>query len=130
MAATLTQERFIAPEWIFERKLDGIRLLAFKNGPEIRLLSRNRLPQNLPTIAAAIASLPPREVILDGEVTWDERMVEYHVFDIMWLEGRDVTSLPFDARRALLSTLPLLSPLQRVPSIDDPKPWEIGRAHV
>ncbi|MGH7574458.1 MAG: hypothetical protein ACREM1_04920 [Longimicrobiales bacterium] len=33
MAATLTQERFTGPEWIFERKLDGIRLLAFKDGP-------------------------------------------------------------------------------------------------
>ena len=48
MAATLTQERFTGPEWIFERKLDGIRLLAFKNGADVRLLSRNRLPQHLP----------------------------------------------------------------------------------
>ena len=31
MAATLTQDRFTGPEWIFERKFDGIRLLAFKN---------------------------------------------------------------------------------------------------
>ena len=38
MAATLTQERFTGPEWIFERKFDGIRLLAFKNGPDVRLL--------------------------------------------------------------------------------------------
>ena len=30
MAATLTQDRFVGPEWIFERKFDGIRLLAFK----------------------------------------------------------------------------------------------------
>ena len=48
MAATLTQERFTGPEWIFERKFDGIRLLAFKQGPDVRLFSRNRLPQNLP----------------------------------------------------------------------------------
>ena len=58
MAATLTQERFTGPEWVFERKLDGIRLLAFKNGADIRLLSRNRLPQHLPAIAAAVAALP------------------------------------------------------------------------
>jgi ATP-dependent DNA ligase len=44
MAATLTQERFTGPEWIFERKLDGVRLLAFKHGEDVRLLSRNRLP--------------------------------------------------------------------------------------
>jgi bifunctional non-homologous end joining protein LigD len=124
MAATLTQERFTGPEWIFERKLDGIRLLAFKQGPDVRLLSRNRLPQHLPSIAEAIAMLSLRDVILDGEVTWDPPAVAYHVFDIMWLEGRDVTSLPLDARRELLSTLPLRLPVQRVPSLDDSKPWE------
>ena len=70
MAATLTQERFTGPEWIFERKFDGIRLLAFKHGPDVRLLSRNRLPQNIyPSVVEAIANLPVHDVILDGEVT-------------------------------------------------------------
>ena len=46
MAATLTQERFTGPEWIFERKLDGIRVLTFKHGADVRLLSRNKLPLN------------------------------------------------------------------------------------
>jgi ATP-dependent DNA ligase len=123
MAATLTQERFIGPEWIFERKLDGIRLLAFKQGRDVRLLSRNRLPQNIPSVAEAIADLPVQDAILDGEVTWGGNVI-YHVFDIMWLDGRDVTSLPLDERRALVSALPLRSPLQRVASLDDPKPWE------
>src|SRR3954468_14431440 len=91
MAATLTQDRFTGPDWLFERKYDGIRLLAFKQGSDIRLLSRNRLPQHLPTIAAAIASLPLSEVILDGELTWDAPIIGYHVFDIVWLNGRDVT---------------------------------------
>ena len=71
MAATLTQERFTGPEWIFERKFDGIRLLAYKQGTDVRLFSRNRLPQDIPRLAQAIASLPVDEVILDGEVTWD-----------------------------------------------------------
>ena len=124
MAATLTQERFTAPEWIFERKLDGIRLLVFKNGLDVRLLSRNRLPQHLPTIAEAIGDLQVRDVVLDGEVTWDIRAVHYHVFDIMWLDGSDLTSLPLDTRRALLGTLPLRPPVLRVPSLDDPNPWE------
>jgi bifunctional non-homologous end joining protein LigD len=123
MAATLTQERFTGPDWIFERKLDGIRLLAFKQGPEIRLLSRNRLPQNIPSVADALAALPVRDVIVDGEVTW-EREVAYHVFDVLWLDGRDVTKLPLDERRALLRTLPLRPPVHRVESLDDPKPWE------
>jgi bifunctional non-homologous end joining protein LigD len=123
MAATLTQDRFTGPEWIFERKLDGIRLLAFKQGPDVRLLSRNRLPQNIPSLVQAIADLPVRDVILDGEVTWGGK-VAYHVFDIMWLEGRDVTLLPLHARRALLTELPLRAPLQRVASLDGAKPWE------
>jgi bifunctional non-homologous end joining protein LigD len=137
MAATLTQERFTGPEWIFERKLDGIRLLAFKHEPDVRLLSRNRLPQNrsYPSIVEAIANLPVHDVILDGEATgvWGPSAsletgtpgrVAYHVFDILWLDGRDVTSLPLDERRALLGKLPLRSPLERVASMTDPKPWE------
>jgi bifunctional non-homologous end joining protein LigD len=122
MAATLTQERFGGPEWIFERKLDGIRLLAFKQGGDVRLLSRNRLPQNLPHLAAAIRALPPRDLILDGEMMWDG--ATYHVFDIMWLDGRDVMSLPLDERRALLGALPLRSPLARVDALAGDKPWE------
>jgi len=123
MAATLTQERFTGPDWIFERKLDGIRLLAFKQGPEIRLLSRNRLPQNIPSVAGALAALPVSDAIVDGEVTWEDG-VAYHVFDVLWLDGRDVTKLPLDERRALLRTLPLRPPVHRVEALDDPKPWE------
>jgi bifunctional non-homologous end joining protein LigD len=123
MAATLTQERFTGPEWIFERKFDGIRLLAFKQGPDVRLFSRNRLPQSIPALVQAIANLPVHDVILDGEVTWD-RAGAYHVFDIMWLEGRNVTALPLEERRALLSALPLQPPLQRVAVLDDERPWE------
>src|SRR5439155_16216643 len=93
MAATLTQERFTGPEWIFERKFDGIRPLTFKQGTDVRLFSRNRLPQNNPSIVEAIANLPVHDVILDGEVTWRDGTIVYHVFDIMWLAGRDVTSL-------------------------------------
>src|SRR5436189_1525995 len=89
MAATLTQERFTGPEWIFERKLDGIRMLAFKNGKDVKLYSRNRLPQNYPAVAEAIAKLPFREVIFDGEAAWEaSSRIGYHIFDILWLEGR------------------------------------------
>ena len=88
MAATLTQERFGAGgDWVFERKFDGIRLLAYKRGSDVALYSRNRLPQHLPGVARAIASLPVQDVILDGEVTWDGHS-GYHVFDILWLDGR------------------------------------------
>jgi ATP-dependent DNA ligase len=124
MAATLTQERFTGPDWIFERKYDGIRLLAFKQGADVRLYSRNRLLQHLPAVAGAIAALPVRDAILDGEVTWGGNV--FHVFDVMWLDGRDLRSLPFVERRALLSRLPLRPPLQRVESLDDPNPWELA----
>jgi ATP-dependent DNA ligase len=123
MAATLTQERFTGPEWIFERKYDGIRLLAFKQGSDVRLYSRNRLPQHMPALGAAIARLPVQDAILDGEITWD-RQGAYHVFDVLWLDGRDVRALPLEARRALLAGLPLESPLRRVGELDDAKPWE------
>jgi bifunctional non-homologous end joining protein LigD len=66
MAAMLTQERFTGPEWIFERKLDGIRLLAFRDGRDVRLLSRNRLSQNASyeSVVDAVARLPVHDVVL------------------------------------------------------------------
>ncbi|MEP6914284.1 MAG: ATP-dependent DNA ligase [Acidobacteriota bacterium] len=124
MAATLTQERFTGPEWSFERKFDGIRLLAFRRDADIRLLSRNRLPQHLPAIEQAIAALPVADLILDGEITWGPGGVIYHVFDVLWLDGREVTALALDARRALLERLPFQSPLERVAALEDARPWE------
>ncbi len=124
MAATLTQERFAGPEWIFERKFDGIRLLAFREGRDVRLLSRNRLPQHCPPIAEAIANLTVREVILDGELTWSKTGVSYQVFDIPWLDGRDLTPQPLWERRAVLDALVLTPPLYKVAPLTDPRPWE------
>lgn len=123
MAATLTQDRFAGGDWLFERKFDGIRLLAYKRGSDVRLFSRNRLPQQLPPVAAAVAALPVEEVILDGEVAWDGH-TSYHIFDILWLDGRAVTSLPLEERRALLQQLPFRAPMRRVDVIDDDNPWE------
>jgi len=125
MAATLTQERFTGPEWTFERKFDGIRLLAFKNGAEVRLLSRNRLPQHIPAIADALSKLPHEEIVLDGEVTWGG--TTYHVFDVLWLDGRLLTSRPIEERRALLESLALRPPLRRVTLLKDEAPWDRAR---
>src|SRR5688572_20209462 len=123
MAATLTQDRFGAGgDWLFERKFDGIRLLAYKRGREVQLFSRNRLPQHLPAVADAISALPVADVILDGEVAWDGYS-GYHVFDILWLDGRSVTSLPLEERRALLKKLPFRAPLRRVDLVKDDDPW-------
>jgi ATP-dependent DNA ligase len=123
MAATLTEERFTGPDWIFERKFDGIRLLAFKDGGDVRLYSRNRLPQQIPALAEAIAALPVSRLVLDGEITWD-RQTAFHVFDVLWHGDRSVTALPLTGRQALLHALPLRPPLHRVEPLDGPSPWE------
>jgi ATP-dependent DNA ligase len=125
MAATLTQDRFVGRNWLFERKFDGIRILAYKQGADVRLYSRNRLPQHLPALNRAVAALGVEEVILDGEATWDQGA--YHVFDILWLNGQAVTALPLEDRRALLQQLPFAPPMQRVELIDDEAPWELAR---
>ena len=123
MAATLTQERSLGPGWLYERKFDGIRLLAFKRGREVQLFSRNRLLQHLPSVADAVAALPAKDAILDGEVAWDGAS-SYHVFDLLWLNGRNTTALPLEERRALLKTLPFTSPMKRVDLVRDANPWE------
>jgi DNA ligase D-like protein (predicted ligase) len=134
MAATLTQERFSGPEWLFERKFDGIRLLAFKQGARVRLYSRNRLEQHLPAVIDAIAALPVDNVVLDGEADWSihggpgATRCGYHVFDVMFLDGRDVTRRPLEERRALLGGLPFRAPLSHVEAIDHAAPWELACA--
>jgi bifunctional non-homologous end joining protein LigD len=120
MKAVLTDERFSDPHWIFERKLDGIRCLAFKDGGNVRLRSRNDLSLNgrFPEIAAALVDDAAEDVVLDGEiVAFDgaqtsfarlqqrgERpaRVFFYVFDILRLDGEDVTDEPLRARKALL----------------------------
>jgi bifunctional non-homologous end joining protein LigD len=120
MKAVLTDERFSDPGWIFERKLDGIRCLAFKDGGAVRLRSRNDLSLNgrFPEIAAALEQDPVTDVILDGEiVAFDgaqtsfarlqqrgERPtpVFFYVFDILRVAGEDVTAEPLRERKSLL----------------------------
>ena len=131
MAATLTQERFAGPEWTFERKLDGIRLLAYKRGSDVRLFSRNRLSltDSYRVVAAAVAALPARDLVLDGEATagWEKfEKADYHVFDVLHLDGRTLTSLPIEERRAILRGLSLGLPLTQVEALDDPNPWELA----
>ncbi len=132
MAATLTQDRprkaqsSDGEEWVYERKYDGIRLLAYKRGADVKLYSRNRLLQKIPSIESAIAALPAKELILDGEVTWD-RHSGYHVFDVLWMDGRSTTALPLEERRAILKKLPFTKPLERVDLLDDAQPFERAR---
>lgn len=125
MAATLTEARFDGPDWTFEQKHDGIRLLAYKNGRDVRLWSRNRLPLNdsYPLIVASVAALPTAQLILDGEAAWERGgRASYHVFDVPWHDG-DMCDRSLDERRALLAALPLDAPLTRVDPLDEPEPW-------
>jgi ATP-dependent DNA ligase len=129
MAATLTAERFTAPGWTFERKFDGIRMLAFKSGSSVTLLSRNRLAltASYPDVARAVAALPARSVILDGEATgaWGRQgRADYHVFDVLWLNGKDVTRETLEARRRLLDDIPFELPIARVRPMGGEAPWD------
>ena len=129
MAATLTADRFAEPGWTFERKLDGIRMLAFKDRAGVRLLSRNQLPLTAayPAVAEAIAALPITDAILDGEATgaWGRQgRADYHVFDVLWLNGKDVTKRPLTERRALLKEIPFALPVARVQALTGDAPWE------
>ena len=124
MAATLTQDRFTGPEWIFERKFDGIRLLAFKQGPDVRLFSRNRLPQHIPAVAEAIAQLPVDDAILDGEVDVGRQAVVSRL-------RRHVARRPRRHRRCRSTSAARCCAIcrcrrrsQRVELLDDPRPWE------
>jgi DNA ligase D-like protein (predicted ligase) len=120
MKAVLTKERFSDPAWIFERKLDGIRCLAIRDGDAVRLLSRNDLSLNrrYPEVAEGLEAEPGKRFAIDGEVVafkgsqtsfalLAQRQqhfvpVFFYVFDLLWLEGYDVRGLTLRARKRLL----------------------------
>jgi bifunctional non-homologous end joining protein LigD len=120
MKAVLTDERFSDPNWVFERKLDGIRCIAIRAEDELQLLSRNDLSQNgrYPELVEALSAERCQQFAVDGEVVAFEgsqtsfaRLAQRHqhyvpvflyVFDVLWLEGHDVRSLPLRSRKRLL----------------------------
>jgi bifunctional non-homologous end joining protein LigD len=120
MKAVLTDERCSDPAWIFERKLDGIRCIAVRDGGPVKLWSRNDLALNdrYPEIAAALERQPAPRFAVDGEVVafegtrtsferlarrGRERVAVYlYVFDLLWLDGSDVRPLPLRERKRLL----------------------------
>lgn len=140
MLATLTDERFSDPDWIFERKLDGVRCLTFRDGGSPRLFSRNRrlLNDTYPELAEALNRQRTGRFIVDGEIvalrggiTSFERLqgrmglsdpvrarasgipVFYYLFDLLWLDGYDVTGLELlDRKRALRAALSFGGPIR------------------
>ncbi len=68
--ATLTDDRFSDPAWIFERKLDGERCLAFADGSSVRLMTRNQheITGTFPEVAGALAAQGREPCVVDGEI--------------------------------------------------------------
>ena len=115
MKAVLTAERPAGPGWVFERKLDGIRCLAVKDGGRTRLYSRNQLSLNdrYAPLAAALDADPADSFVIDGEavafVGGRDRFgggqgaeLFLYVFDVLFADGRDVRTLALDERRVVL----------------------------
>ncbi|HEY1515311.1 MAG TPA: non-homologous end-joining DNA ligase [Solirubrobacteraceae bacterium] len=120
MKAMLTDERFSDPDWIYERKLDGIRCIAIRSGSDLTLLSRNDLRQNdrYPELVEALGAERCDQFVVDGEVVaFDGSQtsfaklaqrgqhyvpVFYYVFDLLWLDGHDVRRLALRTRKRLL----------------------------
>ena len=119
MKALLTAERPAGPGWVFERKLDGIRCLAVKDGGRTRLYSRNELSldDRYAALAAALDADPADGFVIDGEaVTFvggrdrfggggDGAELDYYVFDVLFADGRDLRARPLEERRAVLERL-------------------------
>ena len=131
MAATLTDARFSDPDWMFERKLDGERCLAWVEGGAVRLRSRNDLvlDDTYPEVVDALAQRTGADVVVDGEVVAFDRGrtsfarlqkrlgvrsaaearerarrvgVYYYLFDVLWCDGYDVRPLDLRSRKAVL----------------------------
>jgi len=130
--ATLTKARFSDPAWLYERKFDGERCLAYRSGDRLELMTRNKQQVNTtyPELAAALGAQDCADFIVDGEVVAfeDDRTsfsklqqrlgvrhpgpdlraavpVYFYLFDVLWADGRDVRELPLRERKQLLRQL-------------------------
>ena len=127
--ATLVHEPFSDPDWLFEPKLDGQRCLVFKQGQDVWLLSRNRkrLDETYPELLRAFAEQPCRNGVFDSEIVafengrssfarlqgrmqlgsadrnrMRETPIRCYVFDLLHIDGYDVTALALRDRKKLL----------------------------
>ncbi len=139
MLATLVDAPFTSDEWQFELKLDGYRALAFLNNGSVELKSRNEnsFNQKFKPVYEALKEWNINAV-LDGEIVvlneegrpdfngiqqWDkvqEGQLIYYLFDITWLDGKDLSRLPLFQRRDILRQLMPVSGIIRYSDhIDD-----------
>ena len=147
MLATLTDRRDFGDDWLLERKFDGERCVARKFGNGVRLESRTGkdLTGTYPEVRAAVAAQRARDLLLDGEVVaydgdqtsftrLQQRLgvtspsaeqvakypVVYCVFDLLELDGEDLTARPLVERRARLTkTIRSSSALQHAEAWSD-----------
>jgi bifunctional non-homologous end joining protein LigD len=85
MLATLVDAPFARQNWVFEEKYDGVRILAYKEGSHVSLISRNAIDRTTryPEIAAAINKLRPQTLALDGEVVvFDSKRISLRAGEI------------------------------------------------
>jgi len=126
MAATQVARPFDRPGWVYEEKVDGWRVLAYKDAAGVRLMSRNGrdLTRRFAELAAAVAGLEPPTLILDGEIAvFDRQLLSRFewlrgrpkdesatpptliVFDCLYVRGRDLRDRPLRLRRQVLEEL-------------------------
>jgi bifunctional non-homologous end joining protein LigD len=115
MLATLVDKPFQKPNWIFEAKYDGVRILAYKEGSKVYLISRNMIDRTsrYPEIASSIRSLKAETLALDGEVVvFDNKKISrfqwlqqgkgeprYVIFDCLYANGEDLREAALSERR-------------------------------
>jgi bifunctional non-homologous end joining protein LigD len=127
MKALLVVELPKGPDWLFELKFDGVRALAIKDNREIQLVSRSEkdFGSKYHQLLEPLKKLPPKQFVLDGEiVALDEQgrssfqllqsfqmagtkkpPLFYYVFDLINLDGKDLTGVPLFQRKAMLEAL-------------------------
>ena len=117
MLATRVDEPFDQANWVFEEKYDGVRILTYKEGQEVSLISRsgNDRGTRYPKMAAALRELEGGAVALDREaIVRDEKMFrgsnccsgdgtpQYAVFDCLYADGKDLRKRSSSERRKVL----------------------------
>jgi bifunctional non-homologous end joining protein LigD len=123
MAATLVHELPEGPEWLYEVKLDGYRALVMKSADRVQIRSRNNkdLTASYPGIVSAAARLRAATAVVDGEIvavdgqgrpsfqalqnrgSFPQHTIVFYAFDLLHVDGKDITRLPLEERKARLA---------------------------
>jgi DNA ligase D-like protein (predicted ligase) len=129
MLATLTRQRFSSPDWLYERKFDGVRAIVTRDGGAPHLWSRNRntMDSTYPELVAELIQRGPNRFVADGEiVAFDHGRTSFaklqsrihvsrpsdaeiaavpvhlYLFDLLVIDDVDITGLPLRDRKRLL----------------------------